>query len=112
MDEWEVVWEFGTPEVSHHGGIYKRQIRNLRKALAGFPELYTRNPTNDDILTCCKMAEYFINCRPLTKSTSDNGLPPLRPIDLMVGAMEPRRDCASPCLSLPQDELRRGHRFT
>ena len=36
----------------------------------------------------------------------------LRPIDLMVGAMEPRRDCAPPCLSVPQDELRRGHRFT
>ena len=62
MDEWEVEWEFGTPEASHHGGIYERQIRNLRKALAGFPELYPRNLTNDDILTCCKMAEYIINC--------------------------------------------------
>ena len=112
MDEWEVEWEFGTPEASHHGGIYERQIRNLRKALAGFPELYLRNPIDDDILTCCKMAEYIINCRPLTKSPSDDGLPPLRPIDLMVGAMEPRRDCAPPCLSVPQDELRRGYRFT
>ena len=112
MDEWEVEWEFGTPEASHHGGIYERQIRNLRKALAGFPELYPRNPTDDDILTCCKMAEYIINCRPLTKSPSNDGLPPLRPIDLMVGAMEPRRDCTPPCLSVPQDELHRGHRFT
>ena len=67
MNEWEVKWEFGTPEASHHGGIYKQQIRNLKKALTGFPELYLRNTTNDNILTCCKRAEYIINCQPLTK---------------------------------------------
>ena len=112
MDEWEVEWEFGPPEASHHGGIYERQIRNIRKALAALPDLYTRNPTDDDLLTCCKMAEYIINCRPLTKSPSDDGLPPLRPIDLMVGALDPRKNCAPPATSSPKDELRRGHRFT
>ena len=77
MDKWEVEWEFGTPEASHHGVMYERQIRNLRKALTGFSELYPPNPTDDDILTCCKMAEYIIYCRPLTKSPSDDALPPL-----------------------------------
>ena len=112
MDEWEVEWEFGPPEASHHGGIYERQIRTIRKALAALPDLHTRSPTEDDLLTCFKMAEYIINCRPLTKSPSDDGLPPLRPIDLMVGALDPRKNCAPPATSSPRDELRRGHRFT
>ena len=54
IGELEVEWEFGIPEVSHHGGIYERQIRNLRKAFAGFLEVYPRNPTDDNTLTCCK----------------------------------------------------------
>ena len=112
MDEWEVEWEFGPPEASHHGGIYERQIRTIRKALAALPDLHTRSPTEDDLLTCFKMAEYIINCRPLTKSPSDDGLPPPRPIDLMVGALDPRKNCAPPATSSPRDELRRGHRFT
>ena len=112
MDEWEVEWEFGPPEASHHGGIYERQIRTIRKALAALPDLHTRSPTEDDLLTCFKMAEYIINCRPLTKSPSDDGLPPLRPIDLMVGALDPRKNCAPPATSSPRDELRRGRRFT
>ena len=112
MDEWEVEWEFGPPEASQHGGIYERQIRTIRKALATLPDLHTRSPTEDDLLTCFKMAEYIINCRPLTKSPSDDGLPPLRPINLMVEALDPRKNCAPPATSSPRDELRRGHRFT
>ena len=36
MDEWEVEWKFKTPEASHYGGIYERQICNLKKVLADF----------------------------------------------------------------------------
>ena len=59
-----------------------------------------------------QMAECIINCRPLTKANGEDGLPPLRPIDLTVGALQPRIDCAFPFLSFPRYELRRGHRYT
>ena len=112
MDEWEVEWDFGPPEASHHGGIYERQIRTIRKAIDGITDVSSRKPTDDEFLTCCKMAEYIMNCRPLTKSVSDDGLPPLRPIDLMIGVLEPRNDCHPPSLSSPRDEFRHGYRFT
>ena len=53
-----------------------------------------------------KMAEYIVNCRPLSKSQSKDGLPPLRPIDLMVGALDPTSNCFYPHCSSPQDLLR------
>ena len=105
----EVQWEFGSPEASHHGGIYERQIR---KALNNFSDLPSQTPTEDEFLTCSKMAEYVINCRPLTKANSEDGLSPPRPIYLMIGALQPREDRAFPVFSCPRDELRRGHRYT
>ena len=33
-----------------------------------------------------------MNCRPLTSSVSNDGLPPLI-IDLIIGVLEPRNDC-------------------
>ena len=59
-----------------------------------------------------RMAEYVINCRPLSKSCSEYGLPLLRPIDLMVGTLEPshKKSCFKPFTA--SDELRRGHRFS
>ena len=112
MDEWEVELEFGPPEASHHGGIYERQIRTIRKAIDGITDISSQKPTDDEFLTCCKMAEYIMNCRPLTRSVSDDGLPPLRPIDLTIGELEPRNDCHPPSLSSPWDEFRHGYRFT
>ena len=112
MDEWDVEWEFNPPEASHHGGVYERQIRTIRKAIDGLENRNTKNPTDDEFLTCCKMAEYVINCRPLAKSCSEDGLPPLRPIDLMVGALEPSEKSIYPKPFTASDELRRGHRFS
>ena len=111
MYEWEVQREFGPPEASHQGGLYERQLRTIKKALDGLSDLLPRTPSDDDFLTCCKLAEYIMNCRPLTKP-DDDGLPPLRPIDLMVGALEPSYDYIYPCVSRPRDELRKGHRYT
>ena len=112
MQKWEIHWEFGPPKASHHGGIYERQIRTMKQALRGFSEVLTKSPTDDEFLTCAKMAEYVMNCRPITKSQSADGLPPLRPIDLMVGALDPTFYCAYPYCSTPHDMLRRGHRYT
>ena len=46
-----------------------------------------------------------MNCRPITKSQSADGLPPLRPIDLMVGALDPTFFCAYPYCSTPHDMI-------
>jgi len=54
----------------------------------------------------------YCELSPLTKSPSNDGLPPLRPIDLMVGSLEPLQDPMYPSLSSPGDSLRRGHRLT
>ena len=103
-------WEFGPLEASHHGGLYKRKIQNIRKTLRGLFLPYHRNPLDDEFLTCMKMVEYY--CRPLTRSVSEDGLPPLKPIDLMVGALKLTTGCSYPRITKPEDELRRGHRYT
>ena len=109
LQDWDLEWEFGPPEASHHGGLYERQLRTIRKAIDGLENLSIKKPNEDEFLTCCKLAEYIVNCRPLSKSPSDDGLPPLRPIDLMVDALDPRDDCTYPIATQPKDVLRRGH---
>ena len=81
MGAWKVKWEFGSPKASHHGGIYERQIRTICKAIDGITDMTSRKFTDDEFLAYCKMAEYTMNCQPLTRSISDDGLPPLQPID-------------------------------
>ena len=84
--------QFGPPEASHRGGLYERQIRTIRKAINGLQPSNIKNPTEDEFLTSSKMAEYF-TCRLLTKYPFDDTLPTLRPIDLMVGSLNPQDDC-------------------
>ena len=112
MEEWEIQWEFSPPEASHRGGLYERKIQNIHNALHGLFLPYHRNPSDDEFLTCMKMVEYINNCRPLTRSVFEDGLPPLRPIDLMVGALDPTTECSYPLVTEPGDELCRGHRYT
>ena len=109
LSRWSIKWWFGPPEASHHGGVYERQIRTIRQILMNLPEMIQRVPTLDELETSFADAEYVMNCRPLTKSPSSDGLPPLRPRDLMVGALDPADVCGPPALSEPGDILHRGH---
>ena len=92
-EKWEIQLKFDPFEAPHHRGVYKRRIRNIRNTLQGLFLPYFRNPSDNEFLTCIKMVEYLINCRPRTRSVSEDGLPPLRPINLMVGALEPTTEC-------------------
>ena len=56
MDEWEVEWQFGSPEASHHGGVYERKIRTIWKAINGLQPSNVKNPTEDEFLIISKMA--------------------------------------------------------
>ena len=109
MCEWEVKWKFGLRGSSNHESICERQIGTIRQALNYFSDFSIRHPTNDEFNTCSKMAEYVIDCRQLTNLTSDDGLPPLGSIDLMVEALGPRDNCSYPRISSPNDKLRRGY---
>ena len=92
--------------------MYERQIRTIRQIICTISDLSHRTPTEDELQTCFADAEYIMNCRPLTKSPTDDGLPPLRPRELITGAIDPVEHCGPPNLSNPGDELRRGYLYT
>ena len=107
-----IEWEFGPPHSSHHGGIFERQIRTIRKIMLGLPELSTRKPNDDDLLTLFSEAEFIMNTRPLTKHFSSDSMVPLRPIDLMIGVIPPSSQEESDYISSPGDRLRKGYKYT
>ena len=47
MCEWEIQWEFGPPEASHHEGIYECQIRTIHQVSNALSGLSRRFPTDD-----------------------------------------------------------------
>ena len=106
-----IEWEFGPPHSSHHGGIYERQIRTIRKIMLGLPELTTRQPNDDELWTLFLEAEYIMNCRPLTKHAITSTAP-IRPLDVMFGVLPPRSQEEVNYISSPGDRLRKGYKFT
>ena len=64
-----VQWIFNPPGGSHHGGVWERCIRSVRKLLAAI----LREQTLDDesLLTLMCEIEYIINGRPLTNVSND-----------------------------------------
>ncbi|XP_055012690.1 uncharacterized protein LOC129409784 [Boleophthalmus pectinirostris] len=78
-----VTWIFNPPAGSHHGGIWERQIRTVRKILTSLLKLQS---LDDECLhTVMCEAEAVINGRPLTKSSDDvDDLEPLTPNHLLL----------------------------
>lgn len=66
-----VDWNFNAPLASHHGGIWEREIRTIRKVLHGLL-LEQRLRLNDDNLSTlfCEV-ESILNSRPLTPVSND-----------------------------------------
>ena len=66
----DVEWIFNPPLASHHGGVWERQIRTIRKVLMAV--LTNCGRLTDDILhTVFCDVESIINSRPLTKCSDD-----------------------------------------
>lgn len=78
-----VTWIFNPPAGSHHGGIWERQIRTVRKVLTSVLKLQC---LDDECLhTVMCEVEAVINSRPLTKSSDDiDDLEPLTPNHLLL----------------------------
>ena len=65
-----VAWEFNPALASHHGGVWERMIRTIRRILLAL--LRSSPVMNDDIMhTVLCETENVINSRPLTKSSDD-----------------------------------------
>ena len=80
----EIQWDFNPPYSSHHGGIWERQIRTIRKVLDGI--LTEQTLTDESLLTLMCEVENIINSRPLTTVSSDsNDLNPITP-NLLLNA--------------------------
>lgn len=109
MRKMGIDWEFGPPEASHHYGLHERQIRTIRKIMLGLPDLTHTNPSDEDLLTLFKEAEFMMNTRPLAKSGDMERLPPLTPLALMTGKCEGESFHTE---STDRDVIRRGYKYT
>lgn len=78
-----VTWIFNPPAGSHHGGIWERQIRTVRKILTNLLKLQSLD--DECLQTVMCEVEAVINSRPLTKSSDDmDDLEPLTPNHLLL----------------------------
>lgn len=78
-----ICWSFNPPAGSHHGGVWERMIRMVRRVLSSV----LRQQTLDDnaLHTVFCEAEPILNDRPLTKLSDDsNDLEPLTPNHLLL----------------------------
>ena len=78
-----IQWLFNPPLASHFGGVWERQIRSVRKILAGLTS--TQVLTEESLSTLMCIAEGIVNNRPITTVSSDPmDLEPLTPNHLLI----------------------------
>lgn len=77
-----IDWHFNPPTGSHHGGVWERCIRTIRKVLNALLKEQTLN--DESLLTLMAEVEGVINSRPLTTVSADaKDLEPLTPNHLL-----------------------------
>lgn len=78
-----IQWSFNTPAASHHGGVWERVIRRVRKVLTSVLHLQTLD--DDGLHTILCKVEAILNGRPLTKLSDDpTDLEPLTPDHILL----------------------------
>ena len=83
LNKKDIVWRFNPPFASHFGGVWERQIRTVRKVLAGLTK--EQRMTDESLLTFMCMAESIVNNRPITTTSTDpNDLAPLTPNHFLI----------------------------
>ena len=76
-------WSFNPPSASHHGGVWERVIRMVRKVLTSVLRLQTLD--DDGLHTVLCEVESILNGRPLTKLSDDpTDLEPLTPNHILL----------------------------
>ena len=77
-----IKWKFNVPLASHHGGVWERQIRLIRKIL--YSICSEQRLTDESLSTFMCEVEEIINSRPLTTSSDDpQDLNPITPNHLL-----------------------------
>jgi len=78
-----IRWVFNPPAASHMGGVWERQIRTVRRVLAGLaPE---EDLTDEGLRTLFCSVESIINSRPISSHSADPADPePLTPNHLLL----------------------------
>ena len=111
-----ITWEFSTPASSHHQGTVERQIRTFKEVCEGIlgADNQARLPSDFELMTICRQAEYIMNCRPMGKFVGNqDDVKALRPIDLITGYLDPSDSDLLPNETTNiRDKLRRGHQYT
>ncbi|MGH0117086.1 UNVERIFIED_CONTAM: hypothetical protein FKN15_030931 [Acipenser sinensis] len=83
-----IKWMFNPPTGSHHGGVWERLIRSVRKILNA--TLRVQALDEEGLHTVLCEAEAIINSRPITKASNDpNDLEALTPNHLLLLKIKP-----------------------
>lgn len=83
MTQKGIQWIFKPPAASHHGGVWERQIRTIRKVLTSV--LKQQHLDDEGLQTVLCEAEAIVNDKPITKTSDDpNDLDALTPIHLLL----------------------------
>ncbi|XP_017557165.1 uncharacterized protein LOC108429724 isoform X2 [Pygocentrus nattereri] len=94
-----IQWTFNPHAGSHHGGVWERLIRSVRKILNATLKLQMLDDEGFHTVLC--EAEAIINSRPITKASSDpNDLEALTPNHLLLLHAKP---CLPPGLFVKED---------
>ncbi|KAK3748896.1 hypothetical protein QZH41_002885 [Actinostola sp. cb2023] len=79
----QVKWVFNPPSASHHGGIWERCIRTVRKVLNALLKEHILDDEGLSTLLC--EVESIVDSRPITKTSNDPAdLEPLTPNHLLL----------------------------
>ena len=80
-----IQWDFNTPNASHMGGIWERQIRSVRNILTSLMKSHFAVLNNEAFVTLVKEVEGIVNSRPLTlEDLNDPSSSPLTPNQLLT----------------------------
>ena len=83
LNERGIRWVFNPPAASHMGGVWERQIRSVRRILAGLTQEQVLS--YEMLTTLLVVAEGIVNNRPITPVSSDpTDLEPLTPNHLLI----------------------------
>ncbi|XP_043199287.1 uncharacterized protein LOC122368999 [Amphibalanus amphitrite] len=78
-----ITWKFDVAGASHHGGVWERQIRSIRRILESL--LTSQSLKEETLRTIFCEVENILNSRPLTPVSSDvRDDPPLSPNDILL----------------------------
>lgn len=79
-----ITWMFNPPAGSHHGGVWERIIRSIKKVLNA--TLKVQNLDEEGLQTFLYEVEAILNCRPITTPSNDpNDLKALTPNTVAEG---------------------------